>query len=307
MDVYIELAFIDNFLLNGVLLFATLKILREQISFARVVVASAVGAIVAIMFPLLSQSGFLTSNTVAFILKLFLGFLLILIAHNFKTPKKYLLGYCLFVSATFLLGGMLIGFFFMLGVDYTTTDFLQNTSPFPVITVALAAAYYIFLMVKLLKHLTKQKSINPFIRQVDVYLDDPHAKGQNTLGKNTTSEYYTKPLKLKALIDSGNRLYDTHSNFPVVVMPLNTAKKLFPINPLTYLNNNTDAKEKYKVRSLNIKSVNATSTMTLFKPKKIVIYNNGIKNTIYNVFVGLSTSDFSDVVNYQMLLHPELV
>lgn len=75
MEIYIEYALAENFLLDAMLLWLALKAAKQQISFKRIALASAFGAAFAVIFPLLD-----TGKILSYILKFSVGALLTLIA-----------------------------------------------------------------------------------------------------------------------------------------------------------------------------------------------------------------------------------
>ncbi len=101
MVVYIELAFLENFCLDFLLLLLTVFALRYNPPLWRILLAAAVGAAFAIVYPLLSLPSPLLE-----ILKLAVGGLLPLVAVG---KRKWGLGVALFLAFTFAFGGALLG------------------------------------------------------------------------------------------------------------------------------------------------------------------------------------------------------
>ena len=111
MEIYIEYALAENFLLDAMLLWLAMKAAKQEISLWRIVLAAAIGAAFAVAFPLLK-----TGKTIAYILKFSVGALLCLVAVKGKGIGRYALTALLFFGFSFALGG-LFGFFHRLRRD----------------------------------------------------------------------------------------------------------------------------------------------------------------------------------------------
>ena len=107
MSVYIEYAFLENFLLDGALLYLALKAGKTPVKAGKLALSATLGGIFAVVFPLLILPVFL-----AFLLKNFVAILLCVCAYtNGKITKNWgnfslVLG-CFF-AFTFAFGGALI-------------------------------------------------------------------------------------------------------------------------------------------------------------------------------------------------------
>ena len=101
MTVYIEYAFIENFLLDGALLWLALRGVKLPVRPLRILLASAVGGAFAVCFPLLALP-----NPLLQVLKFSVGVLLCLFAYGRR--KNFLLFTALFFALSFLFGGALL-------------------------------------------------------------------------------------------------------------------------------------------------------------------------------------------------------
>jgi len=110
MVVYVEYAFVWNFLLDGVLLCLSLRGIKRKIKWVNVLLSALVGASFALIFPLLKLPVFCSV-----LLKFSVGFLLCLIAFGRVKNKKeggmYALNCTLFFALTFIFGGAMQGVF----------------------------------------------------------------------------------------------------------------------------------------------------------------------------------------------------
>ena len=107
MVVYVEYAFLENFVLDGALLVLALKAAKTPVRWAKLLLAAAFGGIFALLFPLL-----ILPNFAAFLLKTAAALLLCVTAFpRIKTRVergKFLLALSCFFAFTFCFGGALI-------------------------------------------------------------------------------------------------------------------------------------------------------------------------------------------------------
>lgn len=112
MTVYIEIAFLENFLIDGLLLYLALRCARAKVGPVRLVLAAAVGGGEALLFPLFSLPA-----PLAYLVKFLGGILLALLAAK-GGVKTGLITACAFFALTFVLGGMLVAVYSFFGVAY---------------------------------------------------------------------------------------------------------------------------------------------------------------------------------------------
>lgn len=107
MSVYIEYAFLENFLLDGALLYLALKAGKTRVKAGKLAFSASLGGVFAVVFPLLILPVFL-----AFLLKSAMAILLCFCAYpNGKIEKNlsnFLLILACFFAFTFAFGGALI-------------------------------------------------------------------------------------------------------------------------------------------------------------------------------------------------------
>lgn len=108
MVVYIEYAFIWNFLLDGVLLYLSLRAAKTKVRWAKLLFAALFGAVFAIVFPLVKLPDLLS-----YFLKFAVGFLLCLIVSprlkNKKEWGRYAFICIFFFCFSFAFAGAIIG------------------------------------------------------------------------------------------------------------------------------------------------------------------------------------------------------
>lgn len=271
MQVYIEYVIIDNFIIDYLILKVSLVLSREPTSVFRLLLASAVGTAVAVIIPL-----FTISSVLAFFIKILLGLLISVIAVSDFTLSKVIKVYGFFMLFTALLGGAVIGVFYLAGVEYTAY-FSLNYNSFMPIGITIFIVFIISkLVIKWVGNLLRYKDIRPFLRKCVIV----------TGGEK---------IKINGFIDSGNSLIDADSGLPIMVASVNLISKL----------------EKVKnaiipLKSISYETVSGSSEMKIYLIDKLIVYD-GIKANIYKrVLIGNGKVNFNLSGDYDILLSPSM-
>ena len=269
---YIEYVIIDNFIINFLLLKVSMASSRVKTSKLKLCISAGVGTVVAVVMPLFKISGaFLV------LIKINLGLLMVLIAGEYLTVKK--LGFTLlfFLSYTFLSGGMIIGLFYLSGVDFIVYFSVNYNSFMPVGISVLLVYLFTKLTLYLITNLLKSRDIKPFIRKCVIVISG-------------------KKFKVNGYIDSGNRLFDKNSGLPIIV----ASKSLF-------LKLNSGEEKLIPKSQITVNTVNGESVMKIYAVDKLLIYNGEYANIINNVMITDSQFDFERGEEYDVLLNPSLI
>lgn len=183
MQVYIEYAFIENFLLDSMLLFLAFRCTKTRVRALPAVCAASFGAAFACVFALIS-----VPYAAAFFIKVSAGALMCFFA-RLKSPKVFFTlsktekkacfcAFLRFLCVFFLLSACLAGVFF--AIDYTGAALKAWQIP--------VCVFFVFACVAGAKRLFKAQKTARFIRRCELCAD----------GKTRGVEAY-------GLIDSGNR------------------------------------------------------------------------------------------------------
>lgn len=268
MQVYIEYAFIDNFIIDFLLIKISTKCAKIKTSFFKILIASFIGTVIAIALPLFNIDNF-------FILpiKITLGFLIIYIGGSYVKLVDYFISSFYFFIFTFLSGGAIIALFNLANIDYESYFILNYNSFIPIgitfLMVYLVTKSLIWLVEKLVKGLETET----FRRKCEVYINN-------------------KKILADGFIDTGNKLYDNLTGLPVIVASKTFIKKLAEKGalPNTY-------------RKLNIETVNGESTIKIFYIDKLLIYKGVNLNIYNNVLIGEGSSNLYVDGYCDLLLH----
>ena len=196
MQVYIELAVIENFCMDFTLLYAAKLAVKNPTRLWRIALGALLGAAFAVVFPL-----FKLGAVWSVVVKIASGLLLCLVAGKFKGVKSYLKFSLAFIVFTALLGGALIGIFSLAGLDYLSGEgFILSSVP---IGIPLFGALIIIIGARKLA-----------------------ARLQKSKKDTVTFRIFTGETKaeVKGFFDSGNKVYSKGA--PVSIIPKEVAEKL---------------------------------------------------------------------------------
>ena len=125
MVVYWEYAFLENALLDGLLLYLALKCVRARVRPAKLLFAAASGGAFAVVFPLLALPVW-----AAYVVKFASGVVLVLLAGSGKRAKPYCMTAAVFFALTFAFGGLLTAVYSFFGIETADgTGFYLERAP----------------------------------------------------------------------------------------------------------------------------------------------------------------------------------
>lgn len=196
MQVYVELALLENFCMDFTLLYCAKLVCRNRAKVLRLILVSLLGACFAVVFPLFKLQGIF-----AIAVKLISGAIICLISCKFKSFKAYFKLTAVFFAFTFVLGGALIAVFSLAGVDYSLSEGYVLSSV-PVGIPMFGVLILIIVARKLANKLRKCEKAEVTVR---IFSGE-------------------KSVQLKGFFDSGNKVY--YFGQPVSIISLESAQKI---------------------------------------------------------------------------------
>lgn len=194
MTIYIDVVFLENLVMNSIILIASGIILKKKLKWIRILLASSLGAIYTII-------GYMSvleiySNLV---LKVILSILIIYIAFNPQTVKQLWKDVLIFYLTSFVFGGVAFALIYVLKPQ----DILMKNGLFlgtyPLKTVLLAAIVAFIIIIAAFAIVKTKFSKKDMFCEVEVELNN-------------------KKIKTRAMIDTGNLLKEPITNTPVIVL-----------------------------------------------------------------------------------------
>ena len=204
MEIYIEYAFLENFLIDAMLLTLALKSAKQEIRVLRIVFSALLGSGFALVFPLLKLNAWLSV-----LLKALVGILLCLLAH--KGKKRTLLTLSLFFLYSFALGGAILGISGFLSVSAERGDGYLLTSA-PIGGVLAACVFFCLWVFGLARGIYRRRAVKRFVYACKITLGD-------------------RSVKTEGFLDSGNGA--KHNGIPVCFLSPDLAYELLGEREMT--------------------------------------------------------------------------
>lgn len=277
MEVYIEYVILDNFVIDYIILYLTLFSIRQKICYLKVILSSMIGTTFAVFLPFITLS-----NIYLFLLKMAIGLLMIVVVSK-NGFKKFIISYFLFITYTFLLGGLCFGILYFLFGNVSLNGILLYQFEIP-ISILLLLIFLYFLFIK--KLVSNKRKFGSFTYPVEIFKED-------------------KSLILVGFLDTGNQVYDKKGN-PIIIISLKTFMKAYP--NISYLKIITSAINEFDIKGCEyivLNTANQTSKMLVFNADLLKIKDNDKFKVFKNVTIGVSQSNFGQ--KFDCILHNELL
>ena len=213
MTIYLDIIFLENFILNFIILCAVGVVIKEKIRYLKLMIASFVGAIYVIIYYLINfQSKW------NLIFKIILSVVMVYISFMPKSFKEFIKQITFFYLVSFVFGGASLGVIYMVNAgkisirngiivgNYTLkTIFIGVILAFTIITVAF-------------------KFVKNRISKKDLFCNIKIIINQSK-------------INVKAVIDTGNFLKEPITNIPVIVVEKDILKNFVPREILENIEN----------------------------------------------------------------------
>lgn len=281
MEIVIEYALLDNFLIDMMILIVACILKREKICWWRLSISSLFGAVTALFVPLLNCASFLIVGV-----KLLIGVVMVLIAHKCKSLGKFVLDYFVFLSITAVFGGVGIGAMYLIFGNVSLSSGFSINSP-----IFMSAIYIVIFawgvgIASAFKFFYRKKNRGEFTFEISIVLGD-------------------KKLCEVAYLDSGNTLVDPVSNLPVVIVGLRTFNKLHKgVSLENLLMKKLDQIKIEGAHYIEYSTLNNQKMSMLITPiDKIEISNKSQMSGLKSCVLGLSFARFQKSFGCDILLN----
>ena len=300
MEVYIDSLVFENILINGLILFATGKILREPIKLWKILLGASIGAAYAVLMLFLPNiSLFYTGGC-----KALLSVLIVAVAYTPKRIKTFLKTTVCFYFVTFVFAGLALAVLLLGGQSSFQKNgvfYFRWVSPVKYcIPVAILGWALVKLFLKILRRRAEEGT-----EVVDLYVS-----------------FEGNGRWMPALVDTGNELRDPLSGAPVVIVEIGQLIGILPENIRTALEDKgqgdlTEIQDVLRTvgwlnrfRLVPYKSLGCDNGLLPgLKPDYIEISGGGRDEKLETkeVIVCFYNSRLSEENNYHALLGPDLV
>lgn len=294
-NIYIDVIFLENLIMNYLILWSTAKLLKERYSKIKLIFASALGAFYAV-FMYFPQFDYFYS----FFYKIFFSIIIIIVAY---TPKKISLFFRIagvFYLLSFVFGGAAFGLYFIINGLKADNSGVLFIGSFPVIILFISSGIsYIFI-----------KYFWSFVHC--------KIKREKTLVQ-LIIDFDGDKVFSTALVDTGNSLYEPISKIPVIVVEYDLLKDIMPNNIQSVLNLNTEdlktitsvisnSKWMSRFRVIPFKSLGKESGLLIgFTPDKVNISYDNKNIVLEKIVIGIYNKKLSNNGEYDSLVHPDIL
>lgn len=204
MTIYLDIIFLENFILNLILLYAVGIETKSKIKFYRIIIASILGSIYAIILYIVKNE-FLYS----IVMKFMLSIVMVYVSFETKGFKDILKKMLYFYLTSFVFGGGALALIYMVNTGKISIQngIIQGSYTRLTIMIGIIIAFIIIIIAfSLIKN---RISKNDLICNIGIRINN-------------------KEVKTKAMIDTGNLLKEPITNIPVVVLEHSLLKNIIP-------------------------------------------------------------------------------
>ena len=260
MTIYLDVIFLENIVINYIILFVTGLISKIQIKQKRLMAGALIGAFYSIIYYVLNLKIYSS-----FIIKIILSIVIIYVAFNSNSFKDLLKRVLLFYLTSFVFGGSAIAIIYMVNSQNITIQNGVLVGSYTIRTVLIGIVIAYFTIIFAFRILKTKISKKDLICEIEI-------------------SFNNKKIKSKALIDTGNLLKEPITNLPVIVMERTLLDEVLPKE---ILNNSEEIlggdfskipeniKEKYysKLKVIPYSSLGKQNGMLLgIKGENLVVY-----------------------------------
>ena len=295
MTVYVDVIFLENIIINYIILYVTGIISKAKIKQLKILLGSIIGATYAIIYYILNLKIYSS-----FIIKIILSIIIIYVSFNPKNLKTLFKQVILFYLISFVFAGATIGIIYMVNFQNITIQngVLVGNYTIRTILIGIIIAYFLVMI--------GQKIIKTKFSKKDMICD-------------IEVDFEDKKIKTKALIDTGNMLKEPITNTSVIVLEHTLFNDIIPKQILDNLENilggdlskiPKDMQTEYisKFRVIPFSSLGKQNGMLIgVKGKNLIVNINEEIKKIDKVIIGIYNRPLTKNGEYQGLLGLEIL
>lgn len=295
MTVYIDVVFLENLILNIIILYATSLIAKINLKIIRTLISASIGSIYAIMYYIF-QIG-LYSNI---IFKFVLSVIMIYVAFNPKEFKTLLKVLILFYLTSFVFGGASLSVIYLVNAQRINIQNGMIIGKYTMNTI-FTGIIIAFIVIVIAFKIIKSK-----ISKNDLFCD-------------IRFKINNKEIKTKAMLDTGNLLKEPITNIPVVVVE---HKLLYDVIPNEILDNienilggdlediSDEVKSDYisKLKVIPFTSLGKQNGILLgIKADELIVEEMNSEKKIDKVIIGIYNKELSKKRTYSALIGIDVI
>ncbi|HHU90915.1 MAG TPA: sigma-E processing peptidase SpoIIGA [Clostridiaceae bacterium] len=294
MVIYADILFFENLLANCLILKLTSAISGIALKTIRMIFASSLGALYAVITVAIPDTAFLS----ALLTRIIVSTLMTLVAFKIKTIPEFMRRWGMMLISAFLLAGCTYALSsFMDGGAVSGAGFMY-ISPRGILKAFLFSSGLCIVLVRPIGRILSGKAFKEG-SIIPVYL-----------------RVGDKSVRFYALIDTGNSLIDPITGYPVMVVEADSVKAILPAeiyesvvsNNMELYTDNEKSPWSKRIHLIPFKSIGKENGMlTGFRPDNIRIGQEGSLKEINDVIVGICGMKLSGNEKYSALVGPAML
>ena len=295
MTIYIDIIFIENIIMNVIILYATSIILKQKIKIIRLIISSAIGSIYSIVM-------YITKLTIysSIVSKFILSVVMIYVAFIPNDLKKMFKQIIIFYLTSFVFGGVALNLIYFLRPENVSIKNGLFTGEYALKAIMLGAIMA-FIIIKISIKIIKTK-----FNSKDMYC-------------NIKLKINEKQIETKAMIDTGNLVKEPITNTPVVIVEKSLLEGIIPKEILKNLENilcgnlenlPQDIQDEYlpKLRCIPFSSLGKENGMLVgIKISEIVVKSEDEEKKTSNIIIGIYGRSLTKNGEYRALVGVDLL
>lgn len=287
MTIYVDVVLLENIAMNYIILFATAVITKSEVKILKILLASIIGGVYAILTYMVELN-----LIINLLLKIFLSIAMVYIAYKPKKIKVLLKDLILFYLVSFTFGGVS----FMLLYFLKPQDIINRNGvyigTYPLKVALLGGIVGFTIIVVSFKTIKGKLSTKNIFCEIEIGF------------KNNVQT-------VKTMIDSGNLLKEPITGYPVIIVEEEKLKNILSTEVLQNVENiikgnipeELEDINKIKFRLIPFTSIGKESGLLLgFKPDYIKISYEDTQKIISDVVVGIYKNHFTNNGFYSALI-----
>ena len=290
MTIYLDIIFLENFILNLIILYAVGIETKTQMKHIKIILASIIGSFYAIVTYII-KNGFINS----IIMKFILSIIMIYISFETKNYKELLKKTVFFYFTSFAFGGGALAVIYMVNAKKISIENGIILGKYTLFTIAIGVTLAFIVTIISFKLIKNKISKKDLIRNITIKINN-------------------KYIKVKAMIDTGNLLKEPITNVPVIVVEDKLFKNTIDEEILDNIENilggdlsniSETIKNKYisKMRVIPFTSIGKQHGMLLgIKAQEVIIEENNETRKLNKVIIGLYNRKLNKKNEYQALI-----
>ena len=276
MTIYLDIVFLENALMNYIILYATGFVQKRKMKNFKLIISSVLGALYAII----SYLKIIPIYSTLF-MKILLSVIMIYVAFNNENAKQLLKNLLLFYLASFVIGGCALAMLYMISPKRVSFQHGVLVGTYPMKITLIAGLVGFFIIQYSFSLNKRQMKIKDLLCELEIVVNN-------------------KKVKMKGYIDSGNTLKDPISKKPVIIVEKEVMQEIVDVNKLI------GGDENLKIRLIPFKSIGKQNGMLIgIRPEYVKIKYNENQIITKKVIIGIYDKKISK--NYSALIGLEIL